>query len=159
METNDRFLTADAEAGSPKSPYPGCTPDDQDPRIASLMNHLIGRVATKWTILVLETLGSRGRLRFSELQSAVHGVSQKVLASVLRQMERDGLVSRTVYAEVPPRVDYALTPIGATLGQAFCGVWLWAKEHLSRVEQARAQFDALKDATKEPQASASDVRR
>lgn len=114
------------------------------------MNHLIGRVAKKWTILVLETLGSRGRLRFSELQSAVHGVSQKVLASVLRQMERDGLVSRTVYAEVPPRVDYALTPIGATLGQAFCGVWSWAKEHLPEVENARAQFDARKERTKQP---------
>ena len=134
--------SAQAASGSASSLYPGCKPEDSDPRIAALMNHLIGRVATKWTILILETLGSRGRLRFSELQSAVHGVSQKVLASVLRQMERDGLVIRTVYAEVPPRVDYALTPIGATLGQAFCGVWLWAKEHLSQVEQARADFDA-----------------
>lgn len=150
METKDPFLTDEAEPGSPKLLYPGCAPDDNDPRIASLMNHLIGRVATKWTILVLETLGSRGRLRFSELQSAVHGVSQKVLASVLRQMERDGLVIRTVYAEVPPRVDYALTPIGATLGQAFCGVWSWAKEHLSEVERARAHFDSLKDGTRRP---------
>ena len=133
-------------AAVPAGPlYPGCEPADHDPRIAALMNHLIGRVATKWTILVLETLGSRGRLRFTELQASVPGVSQKVLAGVLRQMERDGLVHRTVYAEVPPRVDYTLTPMGATLGQAFCGVWLWAKEHLSAVESARATFDALKD--------------
>lgn len=118
-----------------------CTPDDHDPRIAQLMNHLIGRVAAKWTILVLETLDHRGRLRFHELQRAIPGVSQKVLTGVLRQMERDGLVLRTIHAEIPPRVDYALTPMGATLGQAFCGVWLWAKQHLVDVEASREAFD------------------
>ncbi|HEU4670958.1 MAG TPA: helix-turn-helix domain-containing protein [Dyella sp.] len=118
-----------------------CTPDDHDPRIARLMNHLIGRVAAKWTILVLETLEHRGQLRFHELQRALPGVSQKVLTSVLRQMERDGLVVRTVHPEIPPRVDYALTTMGATLGQAFCGVWLWAKQHLVAVEAARDAFD------------------
>jgi len=118
-----------------------CMPDDHDPRIAQLMNHLIGRIAAKWTILVLETLEQRGRLRFHELQRATHGVSQKVLTSVLRQMERDGLVQRTIHPEVPPRVDYALTPVGRTLGQAFCGVWLWARQHLADVEAARDAFD------------------
>ena len=126
---------------STHSLYPGCQPEDKDVRIAALMNHLIGRIGAKWTILVLETLGSRGRMRFTELQAAVNGVSQKVLASVLRQMERDGLVVRTVYPVVPPHVDYMVTPMGATLGQAFCGVWLWAKENLEEVEQARENFD------------------
>ena len=126
-------------AGAPSRD--ACAPDDHDPRIARLMSHLIGRVAAKWTILVLETLDHRGRLRFHELQRALHGVSQKVLTSVLRQMERDGLVVRTVHPEIPPRVDYALTPMGATLGQAFCGVWLWAKQHLVSVEEARDAFD------------------
>lgn len=118
-----------------------CAPDDHDPRIAQLMNHLIGRIAAKWTILVLETLEQRGRLRFHELQRAILGVSQKVLTSVLRQMERDGLVQRTIHPEVPPRVEYALTPMGRTLGQAFCGVWLWARQHLADVETARDAFD------------------
>lgn len=141
METN----VPNSADTSTETLYPGCEAADQDPRIAALMNHLIGRVATKWTVLVLETLGSRGRLRFTELQGFLPGVSQKVLTSVLRQMERDGIVFRTVYAEVPPRVDYTLTPMGTTLGQAFCGVWLWAKENLGQVEKARAQFDAMKD--------------
>lgn len=119
-----------------------CAPEDHDPRIAALMNDLIGHVAAKWTILVLETLGSRGRLRFSQLNAAMPAVSQKVLAATLRRMERDGLLIRTIYPEVPPRVEYELTPIGATLGAAFCGVWLWAKTHLSEVEAARHLFDA-----------------
>lgn len=140
MET----IAPTAPTASTGALYAGCEPEDQDPRIAALMNHLIGRVATKWTIQVLETLGRQGRLRFTEIQAHVPGVSQKVLASVLRQMERDGLVHRTVYAEVPPRVDYTLTPMGATLGQAFCSVWLWAKEHLVQIETARVEFDARK---------------
>lgn len=132
-----------AQPASPGRTSPGqdCTPDDVDPRIAQLMNHLIGRIAAKWTILVLETLDQRGQLRFHELQRAISGVSQKVLTGVLRQMERDGLVRRTIHAQIPPRVEYALTPMGATLGQAFCGVWLWAKQHLADVEASRDAFD------------------
>jgi DNA-binding HxlR family transcriptional regulator len=136
---NDSIASLVPRASAPTRD--ACAPDDHDPRIARLMNHLIGRVAAKWTILVLETLDHRGRLRFHELQRAIPGVSQKVLTGVLRQMERDGLVLRTIHAEIPPRVDYALTPMGATLGQAFCGVWLWAKQHLVDVEASREAFD------------------
>ena len=127
---------------SPGTSHLECLPQDNDPRISALMNDLIGHVAAKWTILVLETLANRGRLRFSEINSAMSGVSQKVLAANLRRMERDGLLVRTVYPEVPPRVEYELTPTGATLGAAFCGVWLWAKAHLHEVEAARQSFDA-----------------
>ncbi len=139
MKTNDQI--SNPPNASPGTFHFECAPEDHDPRIAALMNDLIGCVAAKWTILAIETLGSRGRLRFSELNAAMPGVSQKVLASTLRRMERDGLLIRTVYPEVPPRVEYELTPTGATLGAAFCGVWLWAKTHLLYVEAARQAFD------------------
>lgn len=116
-------------------------PEDIDPRIEALVNDLIGRVADKWTMLILEVLAEKGELRFTRLSEAVEGVSQKMLTQTLRQMERDGLVTRTVHAVVPPKVEYKLTPLGLSLGAAFCGVWVWAAENLTRVEQARREFD------------------
>ena len=117
-------------------------PRDIDPRIAALVNDLIGRVADKWTMLILEVLAEHGPLRFSRLGEQVTGVSQKMLTQTVRQMERDGLLTRTVYAVVPPKVEYELTDLGLSLGGAFCGVWIWAAENLKRVEKARAEFDA-----------------
>jgi DNA-binding HxlR family transcriptional regulator len=116
-------------------------PDDLDPRIEALVNDLIGRVADKWTMLVLEVLAEKGELRFTRLSELVEGVSQKMLTQTLRQMERDGLVKRTVHPVVPPKVEYKLTQLGMTLGAAFCGVWVWAAENLKQVEQARRKFD------------------
>ena len=120
------------------------TPDDQpiDLRIERLVNDLIGRIADKWTMLILEVLEQRGTLRFTELGRAVEGISQKMLTQTLRQMERDGLVLRTVHPVVPPKVEYRLTDLGQSLSAAFCGVWTWAETHLDRIEAARAAFDA-----------------
>jgi DNA-binding HxlR family transcriptional regulator len=118
------------------------TIETTDPRVEALVHQLIGRVADKWTMLLLEVLHEHGTLRFSRLGALVPGISQKMLTQTLRQMERDGLVTRTVHPVVPPHVDYALTPLGAGLGQAFCGVWLWAERHLDEVEAARRAFDA-----------------
>lgn len=115
--------------------------DALDPRVEALVTELIGRVADKWTMLVLETLQEQGELRFTQLGKAIDGISQKMLTQTLRQMERDGLVLRTVHPVVPPRVDYRLTPLGASLSAAFCGVWLWAEAHLGEVETARNRFD------------------
>lgn len=117
-------------------------PVDIDPRIERLVNDLIGRLADKWTLLVLEELEEKGTLRFTEIGRAVEGISQKMLTRTLRQMERDGLLTRTVHPVVPPRVDYALTPLGNSLSAAFCGVWVWAERHLDTVEAARTTFDA-----------------
>lgn len=117
-------------------------PTELDPRVERLVNDLIGRIADKWTLLVLELLEEKGTLRFSEIGRQVDGISQKMLTQTLRQMERDGLLTRTVHAVVPPRVDYALTPLGNSLSAAFCGVWVWAERHLDTVEAARATFDA-----------------
>lgn len=112
-----------------------------DPRVEALVTELIGRVADKWTLLVLEELEDHGVLRFTELARGVAGISQKMLTQTLRAMERDGLVDRTVHPVVPPKVEYRLTPLGHSLGEAFCGVWHWAGENLDRVEAARRTFD------------------
>lgn len=122
--------------------YAGMTPPAAiDPRIEALVTELIGRVADKWTMLILEVLAEKGTLRFSRLAEAIGDISQKMLTQTLRAMERDGLVDRTVYPVVPAKVEYKLTELGFTLGAAFCGVWIWASENLSQVEQARAAFD------------------
>lgn len=119
-------------------------PPDIDPRIDALVKDLLGRVADKWTMLILDILTERGTLRFSRLSDAIGTISQKMLTQTLRAMERDGLITRTVYPVVPPKVEYALTDMGLTLGAAFCGVWVWATDHLDRVEAARVAFDAKK---------------
>jgi DNA-binding HxlR family transcriptional regulator len=116
-------------------------PDDIDPKIEALVNDLIGRVADKWTMLILEVLAERGEMRFTQLGKLVGGISQKMLTQTLRLMERDGLVTRTVHPVVPPTVEYKLTELGLTLGAAFCGVWIWAAENIERIEQARRDFD------------------
>ena len=117
-------------------------PSEIDPRVERLVNELIGRVADKWTMLILELLEEKGMLRFTEIGRQVKGISQKMLTQTLRQMERDGLLTRTVHPVVPPRVDYALTPLGNSLSAAVCGVWIWAERNLDMVEAARARFDA-----------------
>lgn len=101
----------------------------------------MGRVADKWTMLILEVLAEHGELRFTRLCDTVPGVSYKMLTQTLRAMEREGLVTRTVHPVVPPRVEYKLTTLGLSLGAAFCGVWMWAEKHLDAVEQARNVFD------------------
>jgi len=123
-----------------------CTSEDADlavdPRVEALVNELLGRVADKWTMLVLEVLTAGGEMRFTRIAEAVAGISQKMLTQTLRQMERDGLVVRTVHPVIPPRVEYRLTKTGRGLSEAFCGVWIWAGQHLEEIEKARRDFDA-----------------
>lgn len=126
-----------APTAAPHADYP-----DLDPRVEALVTEVIGRVADKWTMLILEALTEQGELRFTQIGKAVPGISQKMLTQTLRQMERDGLVIRTIHPVIPPRVDYRLTDLGGTLAEAFCGVWIWAATHLERIEAARAAFDA-----------------
>ena len=113
-----------------------------DSAVDALVEAVIARVADKWTLLVLEALAGTDTLRFTELGRRVGGVSQKMLTQTLRAMERDGLVERTVRPVVPPHVDYRLTDLGLSLGQAFCGVWRWAEDNLERITTARAAFDS-----------------
>jgi DNA-binding HxlR family transcriptional regulator len=119
-----------------------CIPQqDLDPRIEILVSDLIGRIADKWTMLILELLTEKGELRFTRISDQVPGISQKMLTQTLRHMERDGLVTRTVHPVVPPKVEYKLTGLGLSLSAAFCGVWIWAAKNLTEVEQARSTFD------------------
>lgn len=108
--------------------------------IDALVQEIIGRVADKWTMLVLEALEEHGTLRFSELAEHVDGISQKMLTKTVRQMESDGFLMRTVYPVIPPRVEYKLTELGSTLSEAFCGVWVWAEKHYGQIQKARAAF-------------------
>lgn len=116
-------------------------PADLDPRVEALVTEVIGRVADKWTMIVLEVLAEHGEQRFSAVARAAGGISQKMLTQTLRAMERDGLVVRTIHPVIPPRVDYRLTDLGASLSEAFCGVWVWAARNVDRIEAARARFD------------------
>ncbi|HTD97294.1 MAG TPA: helix-turn-helix domain-containing protein [Edaphobacter sp.] len=117
------------------------SPKEVSPEIEALVTEIIGRVADKWTMLVLEVLTEHGELRFTRLGEMVGDVSQKMLTKTIRQMERDGLVIRTVHPVIPPRVEYRLTGLGRSLGTAFCGVWMWAEENYEAVCEARMAFD------------------
>ena len=114
---------------------------DSDPRVDALVEDVIGQVADKWTMLILEALADHGELRFTQVGRQVPGISQKMLTKTLRQMESDGLVRRTVHPVIPPHVDYGLTNLGRTLGSAFCGVWIWAETHHAEIEEARRLFN------------------
>jgi DNA-binding HxlR family transcriptional regulator len=136
MATKPRAV---AEAAFPAQEPP--QDQDVDPKVEALVNDLIGAVADKWTMLILEVLHEKTELRFSQIGREVAGISQKMLTQTLRQMERDGLVHRTVHPVIPPKVEYRLTALGLSLGAAFCGVWKWAEANLAEVERARREFD------------------
>ena len=112
----------------------------EDPELEALVREIIGRVADKWTMLALETLEEHGRLRFTRLGELIGGVTQKMLTKTLRQMEADGLVARTVFPVIPPRVEYELTNLGESLTAAFCGVWTWAEKNRGAINKARKAF-------------------
>ncbi|MEY2571542.1 MAG: hypothetical protein QOE63_1892 [Acidimicrobiaceae bacterium] len=101
---------------------------------------LLDRLADKWSLLVVELLGE-GTRRFSELRREIDGISQRMLTLTLRRLERDGLVQRTVYPVVPPRVDYELTDLGATLLDAVAPLVTWTREHRDEIAGARIDYD------------------
>ncbi len=139
MSTAHRFTPehiARAHAQSAQTP-----PAETDPRVEALVRDLIGCVADKWTMLILELLAEEGATRFTQLNRRIGTISQKMLTQTLRQMERNGLVIRTVHPVVPPKVEYALTELGLSLGAAFCGVWIWAEQNLDAVEASRQSFE------------------
>ncbi|NKX54198.1 winged helix-turn-helix transcriptional regulator [Arthrobacter mobilis] len=110
---------------------------------------VLQRIGDKWTTLVFQVLKD-GPQRFSVIRGAVQGITPKVLTQTLRTLERDGLVSRRIYAEVPPRVEYALTPLGETLLEPLDAVRVWAEEHAAKILQAREDYDAQADSLQLP---------
>ena len=101
---------------------------------------VLARVGDKWSVLVIMLLGD-GPRRFNELKRMIGGISQRMLTFTLRGLERDGLVTRSVFPTIPPRVDYALTDLGRGLWQPVEALGLWARAHRTEIEAARARFD------------------
>jgi DNA-binding HxlR family transcriptional regulator len=141
------------EEGTSKSPRhcydTQALPDDDprwdvhqwDTREDCEVRQILDRVADKWSLLVIALLEQRS-MRFTELRRAIDGVSQRMLTVTLRQLERDGLVLRTVHPVVPPRVDYELTPLGATLHETIRALVTWTEAHQNEIAAARAAYDA-----------------
>ncbi len=102
---------------------------------------VLDRIGDKWTVLIVLSL-ERGTLRFSQLRSAVAGITPKVLTQSLRTLERDGIVTRRVYAEVPPRVEYTLTELGESLNAPIQAIADWAERHVGEVLDARDAHDS-----------------
>ncbi|WP_454138731.1 winged helix-turn-helix transcriptional regulator [Microbacterium paulum] len=122
-----------------RSPYEGsCRAHGNDGRA---IRDILARIGDKWSLLVIATL-HEGRLRFGELLGHIPGISQRMLTLTVRQLERDGIVTRTVYPEVPPRVEYELTDLGETLFVPARAIADWAVAHHDEIERARAEYDA-----------------
>ena len=115
-------------------------PNTQDCRAVSSVLALVG---DKWTVLIVVLLGD-GPKRFNEIKRMVGGISQRMLTFTLRGLERDGLVTRTVYPTTPQRVDYELTKLGSTLWQAVEPLGTWAKDHVVEILDSRDRFDRKK---------------
>lgn len=121
---------------------PGTLHDPEDCRAVS---EVLSRVGDKWTVLVVGVLGP-GPKRFNEIRRALGSISQRMLTLTLRGLERDGLVTRTVYPTIPPRVDYALTALGHSLLDPVNELGLWARRHRAEIEVARHQYDTSNSA-------------
>ncbi len=106
---------------------------------------ILSRVGDKWSVLVIMMLFN-GPRRFNEIKRLIGGISQRMLTLTLRGLERDGLVTRTVFPTIPPRVDYELTDLGRGLSEPVIALGTWAMDHLEEIEAARASFDARNDA-------------
>ena len=116
-------------------------PHQWDAREDCEVRQILDRIADKWSLLAIALLEGR-TMRFTELQRAIAGISHRMLTVTLRQLERDGLVRRTVHPVVPPRVDYELTPLGSTLHATIQALVTWTEEHQHEVAAARSAYDA-----------------
>lgn len=103
---------------------------------------ILDRIADKWTTLIIGILAQSEHRRFNELRRMIGGISQKMLTQTLRDLERDGLVKRTIYPEIPPRVEYELTALGRTLCAPLGSLTQWSHDHMDEVKRAQAAFDA-----------------
>jgi DNA-binding HxlR family transcriptional regulator len=119
-----------------------------DVREGCEVRQTLDRIADKWSLLVIALLDRR-TMRFAELQRSIQGISKRMLTTTLRLLERDGLVNRTVYPTVPPQVEYALTPLGASLHDAVQALVLWTETHEAQIAEARARYDATNPCEKQ----------
>lgn len=110
---------------------------DQEELKRDILNH----IGNKWSLFVIHALGIDGRMRFSNLESHIKGISQRMLTKCLRELERDGLISRSVFPEVPPRVEYELTELGKGLLVQVTPLWLWIARHTEELTSARTNYE------------------
>ena len=110
---------------------------------------ILDRLGDKWSTLVISNLADE-RLRFSEIKKRIPDISQRMLTETLRNLERDGVLLRSVYPSIPPRVEYSLTPLGHSLLPHVMALVSWALEHRSEIREARASYDAAKSVPLEP---------
>jgi len=122
---------------------PHLDPQSPDCRAVSTV---LARIGDKWSVLIVALLGD-GPKRFNEIKRLVGGISQRMLTLTLRGLERDGLVKRTVFPTVPPRVDYELTALGRSLWEPVDALGAWARAHQGEIAAARQRFDARTEAT------------
>ena len=113
--------------------------------VCRTISTLLSRIGDKWTVLVVQTLAD-GPRRFNELRREIPSVSQRMLTLTLRNLERDGLVNRTVTPSIPPRVDYELTELGQSLQKPICGLATWAMGNVDKIHAAQARFDGEREA-------------
>jgi DNA-binding HxlR family transcriptional regulator len=119
---------------------PPATPDQHLPGDCRAVGSILARVGDKWSVLVIMLLGD-GPRRFNEIKRMVGGISQRMLTLTLRGLERDGLVTRTVFPTIPPRVDYELTELGRSLREPVQNLGQWAFTNLPQIQNARENFD------------------
>lgn len=136
---------APAQGGTLKSPRnaEGTVRSDARPGVddaCTVVREVLTRIGDKWSVLIIVLLGEHTR-RFSEIKRQIEGISQRMLTLTLRGLERDGIVERTVFPTVPPRVEYALTPLGRTLLRTLAELAAWANDNRRQIERARAAFD------------------
>ena len=119
-----------------------CAIPEFSPHVEALTIELLGQIADKWTMLVLEELAVSGVLRFTELRRKIPSISQKMLTQTLRRLEQNGLVIRKIHAVIPPKVEYQRTELGHSLGMAVCALWTWVEDNAGQMQEARRRFVA-----------------
>jgi DNA-binding HxlR family transcriptional regulator len=116
------------------------TTEHPQPSDCRKVSQILARIGDKWSVLVVMMLGEKPR-RFNEIKRMIDGISQRMLVLTLRGLERDGMVTRTIFPTIPPRVDYELTELGRSLRDPVVALGLWAHSHMPEIEAARERFD------------------
>ncbi|MFG3661542.1 winged helix-turn-helix transcriptional regulator [Streptomyces sp. NPDC047706] len=136
MDASAEDVTVKTDTGVISGPCARWPPENR-----AIIRQILDRAGDKWSALVIATLND-GPLRYTDLLRRIPGISQRMLTLTLRQLHRDGLITRTAYAEVPPRVEYDLTPLGATLHDIVVSLIDWAGLHHDEISRNRARFDS-----------------
>lgn len=140
---------------SPAHMHDTASPDGLPLGECAKINKVLARVGDKWSVLIVMLLCG-GPRRFNEIKRQVGGISQRMLTLTLKGLERDGMVTRTQFPTIPPRVDYALTPLGRSLSEPVLALGSWARSHIDEIDAARQRFDGRSRGAVSPVAEAAE---